>query len=209
MVNMLADTIADIAKAVSASRYLERLLAAKPTLANDVAALLKTPVTRAELSDWLSSRQATPLLSEADLKPLLREFKQWAYARIATRDLANLASLAEVMETMTCIAELAISQAIGVLMQGLVERYGVPRNAEGLAQSLIVIGMGKLGGRELNVSSDIDLIFVYPDDGDTDAMSPTTGNETRSISNSEFFTRLGRGLINAIADTRRTDKSFG
>ena len=208
MVNMLADTIADIAKAVSASRYLERLLAAKPTLANDVAALLKTPVTRAELSDWLSSRQATPLLSEADLKPLLREFKQWAYARIATRDLANLAPLAEVMETMTCIAELAISQAIGVLMQGLVERYGVPRNAEGLAQSLIVIGMGKLGGRELNVSSDIDLIFVYPDDGDTDAVSPTTGNETRSISNSEFFTRLGRGLINAIADITSDGQVF-
>lgn len=200
MANMLADTIADMDKAVSASRYLERLLLAKPELAAKVAASLKTPVTRDELSDWLSSRQVTPLMSEADLKPLLREFKQWAYARIATRDLANLASLAEVMETMTCIAELAINQAVGVLMHGLVARYGVPRNADGLAQSLMVIGMGKLGGRELNVSSDIDLIFVYPDDGETDAISPTISNEARSISNSEFFARLGRGLINAIAD---------
>lgn len=208
MANMLADTIADMDKAVSASRYLERLLLAKPELAAKVAASLKTPVTRDELSDWLSSRQVTPLMSEADLKPLLREFKQWAYARIATRDLANLASLAEVMETMTCIAELAINQAVGVLMHGLVARYGVPRNADGLAQSLMVIGMGKLGGRELNVSSDIDLIFVYPDDGETDAISPTISNEARSISNSEFFARLGRGLINAIADITSDGQVF-
>ena len=208
MATMLADTIADIAKAVSASRYLERLLTAKPMLADEVIASLKTPVTRAELSGWLSGRQATPLMSEADLKPLLREFKQWAYARIATRDLANLAPLAEVMETMTCIAELAINQAVGVLMQGLVARYGVPRNADGLTQSLIVIGMGKLGGRELNVSSDIDLIFVYPDDGDTDATSLATGNGARSISNSEFFARLGRELINAIADITSDGQVF-
>lgn len=204
MNNMRTDTIADIAKGVSVSRYLERLLTAKPVLADEVALSLKTSVTRAEMSGWLNGRQATPLMSEGSLKPLLREFKQWAYARIATRDLANLAPLAEVMEAMTCIAELAINQAISVLMTGLVARYGVPRNAEGLAQSFIVIGMGKLGGRELNVSSDIDLIFVYPDDGNTDATNPGS----RSISNSEFFTRLGRGLINAIADITADGQVF-
>ncbi len=210
MANTPADTIADIAKAVLASRYLDRLLTAKPALANEVAASLKTPVTRIELAGWLSSRQATPLPSEAGLKSLLREFKQWAYARIATRDLANLAPLAEVMETMTCIAELAIDQAVRILMNGLVARYGVPRNADGLAQSLIVLGMGKLGGRELNVSSDIDLIFVYPDDGDTDVTSLATSNSNggRSISNSEFFARLGRGLINAIADITSDGQVF-
>ncbi|MDO9449073.1 MAG: bifunctional glutamine synthetase adenylyltransferase/deadenyltransferase, partial [Rugosibacter sp.] len=205
MTNVLADSLAGC---VSASRYLDRVLTSKPALADEVAASLKTPVTRAELSSWLDIKEAAIPTTEVSLKPLLREFKQWAYARIATRDLENLAPLAEVMETMTCIAELAVDQAVRVLMNGLVARYGVPRNAEGLAQSLIVVGMGKLGGRELNVSSDIDLIFVYPDDGDTDAISPTTGNETRSISNSEFFTRLGRGLINAIADITSDGQVF-
>jgi glutamine synthetase adenylyltransferase len=187
MVTMLADTIADIAKGVSASRYLERLLTAKPALADEVAASLKAPVTKAELSGWLSDRQANRVMSEADLKPLLREFKQWAYARIATRDLANLAPLDEVMETMTCIAELAINQAVGVLMHGLVARYGVPRNAAGEAQQLIVIGMGKLGGRELNVSSDIDLIFVYPDDGETDGIMPACPAAAASVSTTSIF----------------------
>ncbi|AJP48104.1 glutamine-synthetase adenylyltransferase [Rugosibacter aromaticivorans] len=202
MANVLAHSIAD---GISASRYLERLLTTKPALAAEVAASLKTPVTRTELSGWLGARQAAiPSNEEERLKPLLRQFKQWAYARIATRDLANLAPLAEVMETMTCIAELAINQAVSVLMSGLVARYGVPRNADGLEQSLVVIGMGKLGGRELNVSSDIDLIFAYPDDGDTDAASPGL----RSISNSEFFTRLGRGLINAMADITSDGQVF-
>jgi glutamate-ammonia-ligase adenylyltransferase len=177
MVTMLADTIADIAKGVSASRYLERLLTAKPALADEVAASLKAPVTKAELSGWLSDRQANRVMSEADLKPLLREFKQWAYARIATRDLANLAPLDEVMETMTCIAELAINQAVGV-----------------------VVGMGKLGGRELNVSSDIDLIFIYPEDGDTGGK--------KVISNYEFFERLGKQLIQALNEVTEHGQVF-
>jgi glutamate-ammonia-ligase adenylyltransferase len=82
----------------------------------------------------------------------------------------------------------------------LVDRYGTPRGADGSVQQMIVIGMGKLGGRELNVSSDIDLIFVYPEDGDTDGQ--------RAISNFEYFTRLGRALINAIADATEDGQVF-
>jgi glutamate-ammonia-ligase adenylyltransferase len=82
----------------------------------------------------------------------------------------------------------------------LADRYGTPRGADGSVQQMIVIGMGKLGGRELNVSSDIDLIFVYPEDGDTDGQ--------RAISNFEYFTRLGRALINAIADATEDGQVF-
>ena len=193
-----------LAKIIETSRYLGHLLAAKPSLAAEVEAILHAPVTAGELSAWLDKTQATAPINEASLKSWLRQFKQYAYARIATRDLAGLAPLAEVMETMTCIAELAINQAVGVLMNGLVARYGVPRNADGQAQELIVVGMGKLGGRELNVSSDIDLIFVYPEDGDTDAANA----DQRSISSFEFFTRLGRGLINAIAEVTADGQVF-
>ena len=90
--------------------------------------------------------------------------------------------------------------ALQVLTPALAARHGLPRNAAGEVQELIVIGMGKLGGRELNVSSDIDLIFVYPDDGETDG--------ERGISNFEFFTRLGKQLINAIADVTEHGQVF-
>jgi glutamate-ammonia-ligase adenylyltransferase len=186
-------SLADITET---SRYLGRLLAAKPALAAEVEASLEKPVSAGELSAWLAAQP----VSEANLKQVLRQLKQRAYARIAARDLAGLAPLGEVVECMTLIAELAVSKATEVLDAGLVERYGTPRSADGGAQQMIVIGMGKLGGRELNVSSDIDLIFVYPEDGDTDGQ--------RSISNFEYFTRLGRALINAISDVTEDGQVF-
>ena len=181
---------------VETSRYLARLLAAKPVLAAEVESSLGQPVTAAELSAWLGTQP----VSEDNLKPVLRQLKQRAYARIAARDLAGLAPLSEVTECMTLIAELAVRKAVEVLGAGLIERYGTPRGTDGARQEIIVIGMGKLGGRELNVSSDIDLIFVYPEDGDTDG--------ARSISNFEFFTRLGRSLINAIAEATEDGQVF-
>jgi hypothetical protein len=121
-------------------------------------------VTAAELAAWLAAQE----VSEANLKPVLRQLKQRAYARIAARDLGGLAPLGEVVECMTLIAELAVGKAVEVLGRGLQSATARRAAPTGRAQELIVIGMGKLGGRELNVSSDIDLIFVYPEDGDTD-----------------------------------------
>ena len=144
------------------SRYLSRLLQAHPELQDELCA--ETPLNAAMVQAWLG---ATPL-TEENLKPALRRLKQRAMARIASRDLAGQADLAEVVESMTLIAEAAVAAALAVTEAALVARYGEPRNSTGERQRLIVIGMGKLGGRELNVSSDIDLIFVYPEDGDTD-----------------------------------------
>ena len=186
-------SLVDIAET---SRYLKRLLAANAVLAAEVESRLDQPVTAAELSAWLAAQPVT----EDRLKPVLRQLKQRAYARVAARDLAGLAPLSEVTECMTLIAELAVIEAVKVLSQGLAERYGRPRGADGRVQELIVIGMGKLGGRELNVSSDIDLIFAFPEDGDTDGARP--------ISNFEFFTRLGRSLINAIAEVTGDGQVF-
>ena len=172
---------------VEHSRYLARLLQARPDLACEMTTGT-TPLSAPLIQAWLSN----PPLTEDSLKPALRRLKQRAMARIAGRDLSGQADLAEVVESMTLVADAAVSAALAVTETALVARYGTPRNGAGERIELIVIGMGKLGGRELNVSSDIDLIFAYPEDGDTDG--------ARSISNFEFFTRLGKGLINAIAE---------
>ncbi len=180
------------------SRYLTRLFSARPGLADEVAAAWHLPLTTHALEAML------PQLSEESLKPGLRRFKQRAYAQIAARDLAGRASLAEVTESMTLIAETAVTRALCTLSATLAARFGRPIDARGEEQQMIVIGMGKLGGRELNVSSDIDLIFVYPDDGETD----TTGKTSRPISNFDFFTRLGRSLINAISEVTDDGQVF-
>jgi glutamate-ammonia-ligase adenylyltransferase len=182
-----------VATASRYSRHLHRLLQARPALAGQFSA---AALTRAELERWLAAEP----LGEDGLKPALRRLKQQAYVHIATRDLAGGAPLGEVTETMTLVAEVAVETASHVLHESLATRYGEPRNAAGAAQRLIVVGMGKLGGRELNVSSDIDLIFVYPEDGDTDG--------ERSISNFEFFTRLGKQLIAAISEVTNDGQVF-
>lgn len=170
------------------SRYLARLFEARPALAEDIAGRWRRAPAAADLEDWL----AAEAVNEENLKPALRRFKQWAYAWTALRDLAGLADLAEVTGTLSLIAELSVQTALRVLTATAEARFGVPRGPDGARQEMIVVGMGKLGGRELNVSSDIDLIFLYPEDGDTDGDHP--------VSNFDFFTRLGRQLINAIGE---------
>jgi glutamate-ammonia-ligase adenylyltransferase len=108
------------------------------------------------------------------------------------RDLTGRAPLTEVCANMTRLAEIAARSAIALHHAALTAAHGEPRGVDGRIQELIVIGMGKLGGGELNVSSDVDLIFVYPEEGETDG--------ARTLSNREFFDRLGRRVIATIND---------
>jgi len=129
---------------------------------------------------------------ESQLGVLLRRFRRWETVRIAWRDLTGLATLEETLGDLTEVAEQAIEAALNRLYSWQCQRYGTPRDAEGVEQRLLVLGMGKLGGRELNFSSDIDLIFIYPHQGETDG--------ARAISNEEFFRRLGQRLGKILAE---------
>ncbi|HQR05045.1 MAG: bifunctional [glutamate--ammonia ligase]-adenylyl-L-tyrosine phosphorylase/[glutamate--ammonia-ligase] adenylyltransferase [Proteobacteria bacterium] len=183
-------------QALHFSRHFSRLLESRPGLREEIGQCWHQAPTAATMQAWLDTQPA----DEDSLKPVLRRLKHWVHAWVGLRDLAGLAPLAEVTTAMSLIAEMALTHAITVLSATAEARYGTPRNAAGEHQTLVVIGMGKLGGRELNVSSDIDLIFAYPDDGETDGARP--------ISNFEFFTRLGRSLINVISDLTADGQVF-
>jgi [glutamine synthetase] adenylyltransferase / [glutamine synthetase]-adenylyl-L-tyrosine phosphorylase len=127
---------------------------------------------------------APALLPEAEAIAALRRWRKREMVRIAWRDLAGWATLEETLTDLSAFADAAINAAQSYAYQTLVQRYGVPRSAEGEAQQLVIMGMGKLGGGELNFSSDIDLVFLFPEHGETDG--------ARSIANEEFFTRLGQ-----------------
>jgi len=128
---------------------------------------------------------------EVSLHQQLRFFRQREMVRIIWRDLAGWADLAETVHELTGLADCCVEQALNKLYQWQTELLGTPTNKLGAAQQLIVLGMGKMGAGELNLSSDIDLIFTYPDDGETQGAR-------KSLSNEEFFTRLGRKLIQAL-----------
>ncbi len=126
-------------------------------------------------------------MDPAALKDLLFQFKLYEVIRIAWRDLTGEADLEETMADLSNLACACISSGMDYLYRALCEQKGTPTDADGNFQEIIVLGMGKLGAKELNFSSDIDLIFVYPEEGYTTGDTPT--------SNDEFFTKLCREFI--------------
>jgi glutamate-ammonia-ligase adenylyltransferase len=135
----------------------------------------------------LSPDPATP---EAQFQGELRRWRRRELTRIAWRDLAGWADLGETLADLTAFADTAIATALAHARRALVARYGEPRSAGGEVQPLVVIGMGKLGGGELNFSSDVDLVLLFPEHGETDG--------PHGVANEEFFTRLGQALVRLL-----------
>ncbi|MBC7453013.1 MAG: bifunctional [glutamate--ammonia ligase]-adenylyl-L-tyrosine phosphorylase/[glutamate--ammonia-ligase] adenylyltransferase [Massilia sp.] len=181
------------AATVAASRFYQRWNAADPARAALLDEVAGAPLTGLDLAAELARQGATGL-PQPRAMGRLRNLLGGAVGR---GDLEGNADLAEVVDTMSGFADFAIRTQLGALMEELVATHGMPTGAEsGLAQQMIVLAMGKQGGGELNVSSDIDLIFVYPEDGDTVLTEPAQ----RQLSNHEFFTRLGKKLIAALSE---------
>lgn len=133
---------------------------------------------------------------EALLPQALRRLRNLVLCALIVQDLTGKITLDEVMRVMSVFADFAIQKLVTVLTASLEKQFGRPIGEKSHAlQQLIVVGMGKLGGQELNVSSDVDLIFLYGEDGQTD------GQASQKISsNHEFFTCLGKKLIAALSD---------
>lgn len=144
-----------------------------------------TPQDFAAFADWGSLKQAH---DEAETARQLRILRRYVLAHIMVRDLCRVSDLAEVTRTITEFADFAVNTAADFAHAYYAGLYGEPIGRySGAPQRLSVVAMGKAGGYELNVSSDLDLIFVYPESGDTDGK--------RSRSNQEFFTKTGQKII--------------
>ncbi len=129
---------------------------------------------------------------ESDLSVLFRQFRRREMIRIAWRDLAGMSDLSETTKDLSLFADACVEAVLSYLYQQQTVQFGTPVNAKGEPQQLVVLGMGKLGAYELNFSSDIDLIFAYPELGET------IGTD-KNITNDEFFVRLCRKLLNVLS----------
>jgi glutamate-ammonia-ligase adenylyltransferase len=191
-----------LAPALAWSGHLRRRADAQPAYAQWLTEAAPTPIDAAVLERWFDElRRAqvgdaapagAPLLV-ADCRAILRRLRERVFGAIMARDLAGLAPLEEVVGAMTRLADMAVAQAYRSVAAELTEVHGMPREAgSGLPQEMLIVGMGKLGGEELNVSSDIDLIMLYGDEGETDGPRP--------ISHHEFYGRLTRRMMPVISE---------
>jgi glutamate-ammonia-ligase adenylyltransferase len=192
-----------------ASRFYQRWQAAAPDRAAKVSELAQQSLARLDFAAALAKESVDPSSTSATPLPLplgraMRRLRNLLVASLIRRDLSGAADLAEVVDAMTGFADFAVQTHLHALMQEMVALHGMPIGDEsGREQQMIVLAMGKQGGGELNVSSDIDLIFVYPEDGDTAAMV-----DQRTLSNHEFFARLGKKLIAALSEITEDGFTF-
>jgi glutamate-ammonia-ligase adenylyltransferase len=194
-----AEALAAAARtALAASRYVAR---AATHLGADEAGQLDALVALAA-APWTGARLAQQLGAERDpgaLAAALRRLRRQALLGVIVRDVAGVATLDEVTGTMTQLAELAVQRLAEAHARELAQLHGVPLGAGGTPQDLLVVAMGKGGGGELNVSSDLDLIYVYDSGGETRAQGDYA-QATRPLSNHEFFEKLARRLTAALSE---------
>lgn len=182
------------------SFFVKRALMSAMPLADEeqrlqwLADLASEPYTLEKMKCFLQGIKDTEKLADS-----LRILRREVLLTLIARDATGLAQYEEVVKTMTDLAQLAVSQTVRVHALALSERFGIPTSESGVPQDFLVVGMGKLGGQELNVSSDIDLVFVYDEQG---RCRPTERcpNPRRELSNAEFFERLSKKVIAALSD---------
>jgi glutamate-ammonia-ligase adenylyltransferase len=195
-------TLADV---IELSAYVRRALDVEAGHGADAATRLAR-LTECAAAEWTAARQAAALdallagaAGAAPLATALRRLRRRVMLGLIARDATGVADLAEVVRTTTALAELALQRALACHAEELAAVHGVPVGPDGTPQDLLIIGMGKLGGAELNVSSDVDLVFVYDEDGTTQPLG-RWAQAARPLGNHEFFERLGRRVIAALAE---------
>jgi len=186
-----ASTLSAEAKSVlTFSDFVQASIAAHPEW---LTALESEPPQAEEWQNypaWIKAALAE-VSDEASLMRELRLFRRRIMVRIAWAQALRLVSEESTLQQLSALAETLIVSARDWLYAACCREWGTPCSADGTPQPLLILGMGKLGGKELNFSSDIDLIFSWPENG-------ATRGGRRELDNAQFFTRLGQRLIKVL-----------
>ena len=179
------------------SNYARRWLSAKPEWRGWLQSVGPHAITLEGIQGLLDPCKFDSLTAgqdEAQFMADLRLARQRLMLWLAFRDLNGLADLKEVTHSLSHFAEFAVHHALTFIHQDLQSRFGIPWSESTQSEMpLMVVGMGKLGGLELNLSSDVDLIFLYEHEGET-------RDGPKSLSHHEWFTRMGKRLIKLLSE---------
>jgi len=174
------------------SRFVQRV---RRRHAGELAWLAPGLPTAGSIGELVARARASGSFS---LPSALRVTRQLVLERLAVLDIEQAASLQDVTATMTALAEASLEIALAQALADADARHGAPLDDQGQRIDFWIVGMGKLGARELNVSSDIDLIYVYEAAGQTQGPEPVSAHE--------YFARVARSLYTLIGDS--TDEGF-
>lgn len=194
-------------KALDHSAFAERTL--PQVMARHQGLDVEQPLTRTVLethwhAHWRQT-MATGLAgspsAETAFAQALRQYRNAVMLAIMARDLSGLSDLEENLQSISDLAEICLDLGYRHCCEAMVHRHGRARRANGEPVDLLIVGMGKLGGRELNASSDIDLIYLLPDDGQSDGRPDDHPDGPGGVLDLQtYFTRLGRRLAGLLGE---------
>lgn len=194
-VDLPEDELRQITRLVACSEFAATVLLKEWHWFVDHRESLDAVPDRAELDSLASELRGN--IEDIDIaKERIRRFRYRWMLRILWRELTCVATLDETLTGLSDLADRLLDGAVGFAERSLHERFGVVRGEDGEPVSLVILGMGKLGGRELNFSSDIDLIFLYPEGKESDG--------PKRLSAQEYFTRVSRHIV-ALLDEITAD----
>lgn len=187
------------------SQLLSRIFIQRPELLDTMVSRTYAVVAKSqqqlrdELADQLNLAEDYELKLDG-----LRRFRNEEFLRIALNDLHGQMRQGEGTQQLSWLAEICLEQACCMARQELAVRFGAafsvdPQSGEKVETAFSIIGMGKLGGLELNYHSDLDIIFIYESDGATEAVAETSEKRFRSISNQEYFAKMAQRIITTLS----------
>ncbi len=190
----------------SSSQMLSRIFIQRPELLDSLVARAYAVVDkdREQLAEELAEQMGLALDYEQQLDTL-RRFRNEQFLRIALADLNGQLGQGETTRQLSWLAEVCLDQAVAIARNELAVRFGAPFADEQSEQetAFAIIGMGKLGGLELNYHSDLDVIFIYQGEGQTRPVAETDPQRFRQLSNREYFAKLGQRMITTLTLSTR------
>jgi glutamate-ammonia-ligase adenylyltransferase len=192
LLGVRARTLEKFLHLLSSSQYFSDLLVANP----DYLDMLKIPLRRSpsfkEMTDQLQAEVDGAFEDSAVLRAF-RRFRQRQILRIGTNDIIRDRPLEEITRDISHVADASLTVALTTALRTVNNRFGQPYGSDGSPARCVILGFGKLGGEELNYSSDIDLMFLYDQEG------MTRGRRTASVGNDEFYGRLTSEVVRLLS----------
>jgi glutamate-ammonia-ligase adenylyltransferase len=187
-----ARTLETLLQLFSTSQFFSDLLVMNPDYLDMLRIPLRSSPSRAELLAQLQGEvDAAP--DDGAVLRALRRFRQRQVLRIGTNDVIRDRPLEEITRDISRVADTALEVALVTALRNIGRRFGTPHTTGGEPARCVFLGFGKLGGKELNYSSDIDLVFVYDDEG------ATVGRGITHISNDDFFARVVSEVVRLLS----------
>ncbi len=187
----------------STSQFLSRFFIKDPSILDALASsayaiLFKNHETmNEELSDLLKKA-----VDYEDKLHALRRFRHEEFLRVALNDIQNKTLQEDVTAQLSCLADVCLEEAMAIARKELIPRFGIPvcRGDDGAEHeaAFVIVALGKLGGRELNYHSDLDIIFLFEKEGETRPHERTDTNKFKPQSNLEYFSRLAQRIISVL-----------